>query len=1558
MKKALILILALVLSFSLFAMVACQQPCEVHTDTNHDGICDVCETEGLTVNHTDTNHDGKCDGGCGTTVEVNHTDAAHDGQCDVCGQTVEIVHVDANNDGICDVTACGNVEAWVDNLAAAKEYVNGLYLNADEITAVDYTITTVVAIAGVSYSVEWTITSDVADQTVAVLGEINSTTKQQTVNVDEFSTAEVSYKLVAKISDAAGHSVTAEYARKVPMFVVATYEDYLAHCKAGDGVSFTIKAYVIGAVSVTSSSKGSLYLQDADGNGYYAYAPTLPADVTASEEALDAYFPFGTEVCVTGTGTVYGGQYEFNKGCQVVKTGNVAGEGVLTFENATEVWGNAQSQGDHDTLMQDQNKLVVLEEAIFTKAEGSYYYFTVNGVQYNIYKTNYFMADQADIDALFAKFEVGKAATIKGIVSCYSNLYQIYPLDVECISNVHTPELNDAQKVAFEKGNLTLAETITVAGSIELPSAGGTYENVAITWALEETYDCATIAEGKLNITIPSKATKITVVATLTLNGETDIKVIEITVAGTTFEIINLASASELALAQEHNTYTADKYYIMGTVKDAPNSTYGNMYIVDAEGNELYVYGVYDATGANRYDAMANAPQAGEVVILYGVLGQFNGTAQMKNAWAVACYKTTSLTKANELASAQEHNTYTADKYYVMGTVKDAPNSTYGNMYIVDAEGNELYVYGVYDATGANRYDAMANAPQAGEVVILYGVLGQFNGTAQMKNAWAVVVAPAGEAPAAHTCESKCEVCGGCADAECTDAACATKCTAAKETHTLTVAEALTLGAAQTSYTTGKYYVTGVITEVSNTTYGNMYIADENGNTILIYGTYDATGANRYDAMANAPVAGDTVTIYGIVGQFNGTAQIKNGWIVEHTPAGSVTPPAHTCESVCPTCGKCTDEDCAETVCADKCPGHTPVVAETTYTLTVPAKGSSWSADTLINDIFYVSNGVKTESIKITGASYEADGLTFTNSQISLTGGKVQVSDGVWSNSIFFTVPAGQQAKVVVYAAQKSGKITSLKVMNADGQEVTVDDLMINGVAADAFTTLPTDSVAKYEFTLAEGTYHIGGAAGGAYVYGMTVTLSAAQTEEPVAVVINGVNYSEAQAEAALLALQAGDVVTILANATIAQEYTFVAANYTLGEGATLTIKANVVAPAGAKLTVSAGATIVVEAGAHIDISALTQDDFATSTSARLAIAAGAKVTMPAYAEALWNDAYLKVVIEAMVANSEVGAELVLGETELTKTANGWEAKATAEKGTQENPYTVAEAIVVANANGTTAPSAQQFVKAYIVEIVSYNSSYNNYELLLADEMGSTTTLKGYRVTLGSGVSSISVGDLVLVEGYLYCYSTTPQIQYSGSTNPTLTVVTAHVCEAWTNATCDAPAACTVCGKANGEALGHTEANAQGKCDRCGTDLQVAAASETVSLSFASTTNRTTYTTTQQVWTQNGITLTNDKGSSTSNVGDYSNPARFYKSSKITIAAPGQITKIVFDCNSSSYATALKDSIGTVAGATVSVSSDKVTVTFENPVDSFVIASLSGGQVRMDAMEVTYVPAE
>ena len=123
-------------------------------------------------------------------------------------------------------------------------------------------------------------------------------------------------------------------------------------------------------------------------------------------------------------------------------------------------------------------------------------------------------------------------------------------------------------------------------------------------------------------------------------------------------------------------------------------------------------------------------------------------------------------------------------------------------------------------------------------------------------------------------------------------------------------------------------------------------------------------------------------------------------------------------------------------------------------------------------------------------------------------------------------------------------------------------------------------------------------------------------------------------------------------------------------------------------------------------------------------------------------------------------------------------------------------------------------------------------------------------------------------------------------------------------------------------------------------------------LTFDDTAKRTTFTTSQQIWEESGITFTNDKSASNTNVANYSKPVRLYQNSKITVEAPGEITVIVFDCNSTSYASDLKNSIG--ATAEVEVSSDKVTVTLNGTSAEFVIEKLTA-QVRLDAVTVTYI---
>jgi hypothetical protein len=114
------------------------------------------------------------------------------------------------------------------------------------------------------------------------------------------------------------------------------------------------------------------------------------------------------------------------------------------------------------------------------------------------------------------------------------------------------------------------------------------------------------------------------------------------------------------------------------------------------------------------------------------------------------------------------------------------------------------------------------------------------------------------------------------------------------------------------------------------------------------------------------------------------------------------------------------------------------------------------------------------------------------------------------------------------------------------------------------------------------------------------------------------------------------------------------------------------------------------------------------------------------------------------------------------------------------------------------------------------------------------------------------------------------------------------------------------------------------------------------------------FSSSQQVWEQNGVKLTNDKTASSSNIADYANPVRLYASSKITVVCNEKLmTKIEFVCNSSSYATTLKNSIGTVSGAAVTVSGSNVTVIFTNPVNTFVVGKLSA-QVQVKSLTVTY----
>ncbi len=117
-----------------------------------------------------------------------------------------------------------------------------------------------------------------------------------------------------------------------------------------------------------------------------------------------------------------------------------------------------------------------------------------------------------------------------------------------------------------------------------------------------------------------------------------------------------------------------------------------------------------------------------------------------------------------------------------------------------------------------------------------------------------------------------------------------------------------------------------------------------------------------------------------------------------------------------------------------------------------------------------------------------------------------------------------------------------------------------------------------------------------------------------------------------------------------------------------------------------------------------------------------------------------------------------------------------------------------------------------------------------------------------------------------------------------------------------------------------------------------------VSIKFNDKAKCTSNSTTQQIWTENGITLINDKASATNNVALYA-PIRCYKGSNVTVTYSAAFNKIVFVCNGDHVLDA------TVEGATVTVDGSTVTIEFATATNTLTIEGLAN-QIRISEIKI------
>ena len=454
---------------------------------------------------------------------------------------------------------------------------------------------------------------------------------------------------------------------------------------------------------------------------------------------------------------------------------------------------------------------------------------------------------------------------------------------------------------------------------IALPAEGGS-TSIDVTasgdWTISDIPEWVTVSPtsgtGNTTVTFTAPATSKSNEAYVTIECNGDKQQLKVMQIAEKVELAVSTCAEVLKGSDNVN------YRIKGTVTKIENTTYGNMYINDGTG-DVYIYGTLDAKGAEKNFSSLGI-EVGDVVDCEGPKVTYNGTIELKNVtvnsitkslikvdstyvagekgntlpleggeltayvsckgkgvsvdipedakeWlSIAAIRnggTEVVFKAAPNAGGDRSTTITftttdgkkeysskvdiaqegaivpvtcaefnakevgSALYRIYGLVTKVANTKYGNIYVTDYTG-EVYVYGT---TNYSEYPV-----KEGDVVNIVGPHAEYKGNPQMTNATIDRV---------------------CASAE-----------------PISLAD---FNAAEDS--NDKFYVlTGKITEIANDKYGNLYIEDDAGTKVYLYGVYgDWTGQNKqYFIKDNGIAVGDTITVVTIKTSHNDAPQGKN----------------------------------------------------------------------------------------------------------------------------------------------------------------------------------------------------------------------------------------------------------------------------------------------------------------------------------------------------------------------------------------------------------------------------------------------------------------------------------------------------------------------------------------------------------------------------------------------------------------------------------------------------------------------------------------------------------
>lgn len=369
-----------------------------------------------------------------------------------------------------------------------------------------------------------------------------------------------------------------------------------------------------------------------------------------------------------------------------------------------------------------------------------------------------------------------------------------------------------------DEETMTLLDEVRVSSSyVTLPLDGGS-TSITVTakdsWTLEKvTTDKDDVEWLSISSTSGSAGeTNITFSAPTALDGRSAEALIH---CGGKTQRINimqgLAQISEAPVSEVLTAPDGKTFRVSGVCTNITNTLYGNWYLTDETGT-IYIYGTLDAKGAER-NFLSLGLEVGDEVTIEGPKGSYRGDPQMVNVMVVEIRK--SLVKVDSVENAVlpvEGGEFTAHlSVKGQGISVEIPEDAKSWLSIssIQSSGTNAVV----------KFKAEANS--GGD----RGTTLTFRTTDGSKN---------------YSTQTTLSQQGAILDA--------------------TIEEFLAASVGNT-----QYRLSGVITNISNTTYGNLYLRDFSGET-FVYGIEDFQEKGLKE--------GDIITIVGKRSAYNGSPQV------------------------------------------------------------------------------------------------------------------------------------------------------------------------------------------------------------------------------------------------------------------------------------------------------------------------------------------------------------------------------------------------------------------------------------------------------------------------------------------------------------------------------------------------------------------------------------------------------------------------------------------------------------------------------------------------------------